>query len=302
MSEVTRPQVLTGERAFPDGGSANRGIVREAQGFDRDPVGHARKRRIIYTTLGVAAPVLLLGYWQLAAKQGWINAKFYPAPTDWLEQLKQMFDKRDFATDLRLTLKRMLVGWFWGSFFGLLFAYAMGMSRIIRAALEPMFNMLYTVPKIALISPFLIIFGFRDLPVYVVIAVTVFFFAWVPTQAAVMSVSESFREAASSFGANRWQMLRHVILPATLPSVFVTLRVAASVSVLSVIGVEFAYAPQSKGLGYVINTARQTFEPKIAYAGIFVAALIGVVFQWIVKRIGRLVVRWEKEDRGAPVV
>ena len=120
--------------------------------------------------------------------------------------------------------------------------------------------------------------------------------------AGVMSVSESYREAATSFGANGWQMFRHVIWPATLPGLFVTLRVAASVSVLSVIGIEFAYAPRSKGLGYVINTARQTFEPRIAYAGIFVAALIGVVFQAIVKQVGHLVVRWEKDDRGAPTV
>ncbi|CAB4833974.1 unannotated protein [freshwater metagenome] len=68
------------------------------------------------------------------------------------------------------------------------------------------------------------------------------------------------------------------------------------------IGIEFAYAPRSKGLGYVINTARQTFEPRIAYAGIFVAALIGVIFQAIVKQVGHLVVRWEKDDRGAPTV
>ena len=278
------------------------GIVREARGFDKDPVGHARKRKILYTSLGIAVPVLLLGYWQLAAKQGWINEKFYPAPTDIFKQLDQMFDERDFWFDIRLTLKRLMWGWLWGCLAGLAFAYLMGMSRVARAALEPTFNALYTVPKIALLSIFLIIFGFKDKPVIILIAVTVFFFAWVPTQASVMSVGESYREAASSFGANRWQMFRHVIWPATLPGLFVTLRVAASVSVLSVIGVEFAFAPQSRGLGHQINTARQTFEPKIAYAGIFVAAIIGVLFQWLVKRVGRLVVRWEKEDRGAPVV
>jgi sulfonate transport system permease protein len=277
-------------------------LIREARGYDKDPVGHQRRRRIVYTILGIAVPVGLLAFWQIAASNGTINPKFYPSPTDNLRQLQQMFEDRGFATDLRLTLKRQLWGWFWGCLFGVLFAYILGMVRIARAALEPTLNALYTVPKITLLTPFLIIFGFKDTPVIIVIATTVFFFAWVPTQASVMSVSESYREAATSFGANRWQMFRHVIWPATLPGLFVTLRVAVSVSVLSVIGIEFAYAPQSRGLGHVINTARQTFEPKIAYAGIFVAAVLGVVFQAIVKRIGRLVVRWEKEDRGAPVV
>ena len=76
---------------------------------------------------------------------------------------------------------------------------------------------------------------------------------------------------------------------------------AASVSVLTMIGAEFAFAPQSRGLGYQINNARQILEPKVAYAGILVAALIGVIFQAVVRQVGRAVVRWDKADKGAPV-
>jgi sulfonate transport system permease protein len=268
-------------------------LIRRARGYDTDPVRYGRRRRVLYTALGIAVPVLLLGFWQIAADQGWISSLYYPSPVDNFRELRAMFDKRDFGHDVRLTLKRLI----WGSMWGCI----LGMSRTVRAALEPTLNALYTVPKIALLSIFLIIFGFKDKPVIILIAVTVFFFVWVPMQNEVMTVSGSYREAASSFGANKWQMFRHVIWPATLPGLFVTLRVAASVSVLTVIGIEFAYSPSSRGLGYVINNARNTFEPKIAYAGIFVAALIGVVFQAIVRRIGRLVVRWDNEDRGAPV-
>ena len=212
-----------------------------------------------------------------------------------------MFDKRDFMTDLRLSLSRLLWGWFWGSLIGVVIAYVLGMSRLARAALEPLLNGLYTVPKLALLSIFLIIFGFGEKPVIIVVAVSVFFFAWVPTQADVMNVAASYREAANSFGASRWQMFRHVIFPSTLPGLFVTLRVSASVSVLTMIGAEFAFAPQSRGLGYQINNARQILEPKVAYAGILVAALIGVIFQAIVRQVGRAVVRWDKADKGAPV-
>ena len=75
-------------------------ISRLPRGYDRDPVGHARKRRILHTVLGLAVPIALLAFWQVAAKNDWINHKFYPAPTDCFRQLKQMFDKRDFAYDL----------------------------------------------------------------------------------------------------------------------------------------------------------------------------------------------------------
>lgn len=276
-------------------------LIRKARGYDIDPVGHARKRKIGYTLLGFAVPVLLLVFWEAASRNGWIDKRLYPAPTECLRQLEQMFDKRDFMTDLRLSLSRLLWGWFWGSLIGVIIAYVLGMSRLARAALEPLLNGLYTVPKLALLSIFLIIFGFGEKPVIIVVAVSVFFFAWVPTQADVMNVAASYREAASSFGAGRWQMFRHVIFPSTLPGLFVTLRVSASVSVLTMIGAEFAFAPQSRGLGYQINNARQILEPKVAYAGILVAALIGVIFQAVVRQVGRAVVRWDKADKGAPV-
>ncbi len=103
---------------------------------------------------------------------------------------------------------------------------------------------------------FLIIFGVGEKPVIVILAVTVFFFVWIQTMASVMSVPEGYREAAVSFGVTRRQMFRHVILPAALPQIFVGLRIAAGVAVLTVIGVEFVFAPGFAGLGYRINNAR----------------------------------------------
>lgn len=283
-------------------GRAVSGIIRKPKNFDIDPVRYGRRRHLLYNSLGIAVPVLLLLLWEAASRNGWIDRRLYPSPTDCWDRMFLLFREKNFKYDLQLTIKRMLIGYFWGCLVGLGFAYLLGMVPIVRAALEPMLNALYTVPKIALLSPILIIFGFTDMPIYVLIAITVFFFAWVPTQASVLSVSESFREAAKSFGCSRWQTFRHVIWPSTLPGLFVTLRVAASVAVLSVIGVEYVFSANSRGLGYQLNNARNTLELKTAYTGIVFAALIGVIFQWIVRRLGRIVVRWEKEDRGAPVV
>ncbi|MBM3639743.1 MAG: ABC transporter permease [Actinobacteria bacterium] len=210
-----------------------------------------------------------------------------------------MFVDRGFAYDIWVTVKRLLLGYVFGSLVGLLFGFVLGLNRLTRKALEPILNALYTVPKIALLSPLLIAFGFYDKPIVVLIAITVFFFVWVPTQAAVMSVQSSFREAATVFGVNRWQMFRHVMLPATLPSIFVTLRVAISVAILTVIGVEFVFAPEARGLGYVINDARATLTSRVAWAGILIASILGVSFTSFVRLAERLLLPWNKEDQGS---
>ena len=75
-----------------------------------------------------------------------------------------------------------------------------------------------------------------------------FFFVWVPVQHAVMTVPASQREAAALVRRQRWQEFRHVMLPVTLPQIFVTLRVAASVAFLAVFGLEAVYhAARARG-------------------------------------------------------
>ncbi|MEY4228821.1 MAG: hypothetical protein RLZ84_1413, partial [Actinomycetota bacterium] len=258
-------------------------IVLTPTAADRDPVKYNRRRRTTEVTLAIAVPVVLLVFLQIGADQEWWSRIFYPSVTDVVRELRSMFTERDFAYDLWVTIRRLMLGYIFGSLVGLLFGFVLGLNRLTRKALEPLLNALYTVPKIALLSPLLIAFGFYDKPIVVLIAITVFFFVWVPTQSAVMSVQASFREAATVFGVNRWQMFRHVMLPATLPSIFVTLRVAISVAILTVIGVEFVFAPQARGLGYIINDARSTLSSRVAWAGILIASVLGVTFTWIVR-------------------
>jgi len=266
-----------------------------------DPAGHRRRRRTLETSLAIGVPVALLLLWQLASTQGWINRTLYPAPTDVIRYSSKMFGDKPgghMETDLWKSVQRILWGFFWGSLFGLLFGVVMGMSRIFRAALDPLLTALYTVPKLALIGIFLLVLGFDEKPVIVVIALTVFFFVWIQSMSAVMSVAEGYREAARSFGANKWQLFRHVILPASLPQIFVGLRVAAGVTVLTMIGVEFVFAPQSQGIGYRINNAKQILDPRQMYLGVILAALLGVIFTWIVRIIGRALSPWAPEDEA----
>jgi sulfonate transport system permease protein len=80
--------------------------------------------------------------------------------------------------------------------------------------------------------------------------------------------------------------------------VFVGLRVAAGVAVLTLIGVEFVFSPGEAGIGYVINQGRVVLLPRQTYMGIIIAALMGVIFISIVKWIGRLLTPWAPHDRA----
>jgi sulfonate transport system permease protein len=290
----------------PDGtatasGAGVRHVTRKAGPADRDPARHARRRRIIAITSAIVFPVVLILLWQLASTQGWISRFDYPAPTDVLSEMKRTFrdnPKGNMWTDVWVSTQRMFWGYLWGVLAGLVLGFALGMSRFLRNMTEPTLNALYTVPKLALISIFLIVFGFGNAPVIAVVTITVFFFVWISAMASVLAVPEGFREAAQSLEAGRWQMFRHVILPASLPQIFVGLRIAAGVAVLTLIGTEMVYPPNNQGIGYRINNARVILDPKQAYVGLVVSAIFGVVFTALIKLLGRVVVPWAPDDKG----
>lgn len=270
-------------------------ISRRPTPAERDPVGHARRRAVLETTLAVLVPVGLIALWEW---QPWLADNLLVPPSDIIRHFDNAFADAPGGhmwIDVRASLKRVLWGYLWGCIFGLLFGYVLGLSRLIRKALDPLLVALYMVPKLALIGVFLVILGFDDKPLIVVIAVTVFFFVYMQTVAAVRSVSGSYREAAESLGAGRWQLFRHVVLPASLPQVFVGLRISAGVAVLTVIGAEFAYPPGQKGLGYRINLGRSTFDPPPMYVAIVVTSIIGVIFTWVVTLAGRALTRWARQ-------
>src|SRR5690606_27192174 len=124
---------------------------------------------------------------------------------------------------------------------------------------------------------------------------TVFFFVWIPTLAAIVSLPHGYREAAASLGVNRWRMFVDVLLPASVPQIFVGLRIAAGVSVLMVIGVEFVIG--SDGIGYLIEQGRGLNIIGWSYVGIVISALMGVLFMALIKLLGRLATPWDRDQR-----
>jgi sulfonate transport system permease protein len=273
-------------------------VVRRPGAAELQPDRFRRRRRVTDLALAIGVPVALIVLWQVAATNGWIDRTLHPAPSDVISEGRTMFAHQHLWDHTWVTIRRILLGFAYGASTGLALGVVMGMSRPIRVALDPTLTALYVVPKLAILPVFIIVLGFGEAPVLAVLGVTVFFFVWISTMSAVIGVPGTYREAAQSFGAGRWQLFRHVILPAAIPQIFVGLRIAAGVAVLTVIGIEFVFAPGTKGLGYVINQSRQLLLPQQAYVGIVITSVIGVVFTWIVKLVGRVVAPWAPKDEG----
>lgn len=269
------------------------GVVSRSPGREETQPRAAKiRRRRIEISLGISIPILLLVAWEVCSKVGVLDERFFPAPSDFWSTAVTLYSHGTMEHYIWLSSRRVLEGFFMGSTAGLVLGVAVGSSRTARAAFEPVIYGLWTIPKLALLPLLLLFFGLGELPVVLLIAIECMFLVLIPTITAIVHVPLPYKEAAASFEASRWQMLRYVTIPAALPQMFVALRLSAGASVLVMVAAEFVDGKD--GVGYMIFNSWQLFATKQMYVGIITVALLGTVWTLAIAGVGRYLTRWQR--------
>jgi ABC-type nitrate/sulfonate/bicarbonate transport system permease component len=257
---------------------------------DVDPAGFMRRRRRQNRILGITTPVVLLILWQVCSQAGVIDDRFFPAPTTIASTAREMIADGTLQEDILVTLRVWIIGFLAGFAIGTATGALLGLSRIVRAAFEPVLSSLYTIPKLAILPLLLMIFGLGDTPKIFLVALGVFFISWISTLEAVLDIPEGYLETARSFHVGRIRTLRKVVVPAILPQIFVGMRIAVGNSILILIGIEFVSA--KSGIGFRIWNSWTIFAADRMYVGIIVVALLGFLLTNVVKLLARICVPW----------
>jgi NitT/TauT family transport system permease protein len=277
------------------------------------------RRRTYDRVLALGFPLLLLLAWELLVLGGIINARWFPPPgriiaalwdlivtfdrfnrtsllgRPWL--IPEVFPEEGWAGVRRLfteshvlaTLGRVLAGFLIGAVPGVLVGMAMGLNRTIRQLLDSTISAIYVLPKIAIFQLMMLIFAnpFGEGPKIAVVAISAFFLIVINTMAGVQGIETVYLEAGRNYGANRWQMLRHVIIPGALPIIFSGLRLALGSSLIVIVAVEFIRA--QTGVGFLVFYYWQILVIDKMYAALFVVMALGVgltaFLQWLERRV-----------------
>ena len=237
-------------------------------------------------------PLLLL-VWQAAVGSGLVQSRLLPSPVQVASVLLAELGNGELAYHAAVTVARALAGFALAGLVGIPFAAAMARSPTWRNLFEPIFLLGYPVPKIALFPVFTYIFGigapskiaFTFLECLYPIVVTCYFgFSGVQTR---------LIWTAQNCGANRMTILRRVIVPAAMPSIFSGLRIALPVAIVVVVITEMI--GDSIGLGYYITIWSTRFRYANVYAGILAIGLIGFVLDQMLTWWRGTVIRGEKD-------
>jgi NitT/TauT family transport system permease protein len=278
-----------------------------------------RWRGVYQRALALGFPLSLLLVWEWLAGSGILNPRWFPPPSQIavaLWELTVTYDRFNRSSLLGrpwllpsvwaesggdgvramvreshvwATLSRVLGGFAIGAAPGVLVGIVMGLNRTVRMMLDATMSAIYVLPKIAIFPILMLVFPnpFGEGPKIAVVAISAFFLVAISTMAGVQGIDKVYLEAGRNFGANRWQMFRHVILPGALPIVFSGLRLALGTALIVIVAVEFVRA--DRGVGFLVFYYWQVLVTPRMYAALVVVMALGVgltaLLQWVERRV-----------------
>jgi NitT/TauT family transport system permease protein len=165
-------------------------------------------------------------------------------------------------------------------------------SQTVERMAMPVLAAVNAIPKVALAPLLLVWLGFGDTSKIVMVVLVSFFPVIVSTMAGLTTTPADLRELARSLSASWWQTFVKVRLPWALPQIFVGLKVATPLAVIgAVIG---EVVNHDRGLGSVVAGSGSSNDTPLAFAALFLLAVIGAAFYYVVSGIERLLVPWAR--------
>ena len=243
--------------------------------------------------LSIASPIGLLLVWEIAARFGFIDTRFFPAPSSILTFLWDLLLSGDLATHTWASLQRL----FWGILFGgipaLVLGIAMGLNRTMRAMIDPLIAATYPIPKSSILPLVLLIFGLGESSKIFMVAIGVFFPLVINATTGVREINKIYLDVGQNYKASRWNTFWTIALPGALPVIMTGFRLGIGIGLLLIAIAEMVGA--KSGLGYLIWSAWSTFAVEQMYVGLFMIALIGFLLTLMLNELERFVIPWKAD-------
>ena len=238
-------------------------------------------------TVRVLSPLILVLIWEIAARIGLVDTRFFPSPSAIISVGEQMIVSGELMTHVSISLQRIVIGFVLGAVSGVLIGIAMGLWRPMRDIIEPLVDATFPIPKIAILPLFIMIFGLGEESKYAIIATLVIYLVLINSASGVQNIDRIYLDVGKNFGASRRLVFVDIALPGALPTILAGLKLGMGVALLVIVSAEFVGA--KSGIGFLIWTSWQVFEVEKMYVGLVVSALLGLAMavglDWLEKRL-----------------
>jgi taurine transport system permease protein len=252
-------------------------------------------RSFLLSSLSIA---ILLGAWMLVTEMGWANELFLPKPqavwAAFVKTLTKGYQGSTLLEHVGASLYRILVSFALACLVGIPLGVLMAISRDARALLNPLIEFYRPLPPLGLYTLLVMWLGIGEAS-----KLSLLFLAGLPgivisTIQAVSSIDPVYVRAARTLGATRRALIFEIYLPAAGPQILSGMRISLGFIYTVLVAAEIVAA--SAGIGWMIWDAAKFLLSDIVIMGLIVLGLTGVVLDFTMRLIGRLLMPWTRSS------
>jgi len=243
-------------------------------------------------TTSAASIIVFLAFWELACKAGLVDPIFLPPPSAVFAKAAAMAGDGTLLGNVLASARRVMVGFLAATAVAIPLGIMLGTSTWARAAFDPILSFLRPLPSMSWIPLSLLWFGITETQKYSIVFMGTFAPALVYVIEATRNIDPLLIRAAQNLGASRWQVMREVILPGSLPQILSGMKVILGLAWTCVISAELVAARE--GLGFLIMNGKEFFQTEIVMLGMALISITVLITDFVFRVIENRVLRWQR--------
>lgn len=254
---------------------------------------NSKAKKILYQLLPVLSVAMIIAAWIIFSAQG---NKLFPTPAEVFDRFIRTFTKPIAKTtllghiwaSLRRVMTALLISWVLGISVGVM----IGSNPYFKAVFGGILEVFRPIPPIAWIPIIIMWFGIGELPKVVLVFIGTFFPVMINTSAGISMVDKINVDVGTVFGGSRWQVLKEIVIPTALPSIFAGIRTSVSAGWTVVLAAEMMGAQQ--GLGALVMKGWSVMDMSLVLVTVITIAVIGALLAFVLAKAERLVTPWNR--------
>lgn len=264
-------------------------IANERVGIFRK--NNAIKTKVLPIIIGSIIPILLITIWELLSRFGFLPSYQLPAPSTILQTIYEMGVDGSLWSHVGVTTYRVFAGFLIGTSIAVVLGSLIGFYQRAEQLFDPLIQAFRSIPSLAWVPLFILWMGIGEPSKITMIAVGVFFPVYLNMVSGIQGVDRKLIEVGKMYGLSTVQLIKRIILPASLPSFLVGLRSGLGLGWMFVVAAELMGA--SQGLGFLLTFGQNMSQPDVILASIILFALIGKLTDWLLKLLEQRSLRWQ---------
>lgn len=230
----------------------------------------------------------ILALWEVAARVFDISG--LPPARDALRELPSILGDPEALLNIAHSMRRMGIGFALALVLAIPIGLTMGRSRPVAAFFNPLLMTIYPVPKAALMPIIMLWLGVGDASKTLVIFLGVSLPLIYHSHQGARAVEEKMLWSAAAMGMPAWRRLVHVVLPASLPEIFVGVRTGLVLALITMVTSEMI--ARQAGIGNILFNSLDMAQYDAVYATIIIIGLLGFVLDVAVERLRSWLIAW----------